>query len=118
MPSVEQTIHTLREKIRYYDRMYYVEANPAVSDLEYDRQYKELERLEREHPQLITADSPTQRVGERPVANLTQVTHRVPMLSIENSYAIEELKAFAERTQKSLPGETVEWVVELKIDRD
>src|SRR6187402_3728412 len=98
MPSAEKRIDELRDNIRYYDRMYYVEANPPVSDLEYDRLYKELEKLEEEHPELVTADSPTQRVGEQPVANLTQVTHRVPMLSIENSYAVEDLKAFAQRT--------------------
>lgn len=116
MPSAEKRIDELRDKIRYYDRMYYVEANPVVSDLEYDRLYKELEKLEEEHPELVTDDSPTQRVGERPVANLTQVTHRMPMLSIENSYAVEDLKAFAQRTEKGLDGQQPEWVVELKID--
>lgn len=116
MPSPEKRLEELRDKIRYYDRMYYVEANPVVSDLEYDRLYKELEQLEEEHPDLVTPDSPTQRVGERPVSSLTQVAHRLPMLSIENSYAVEELKAFAVRTEKTLDGEQAEWVVELKID--
>jgi DNA ligase (NAD+) len=115
MPSVEKRIDELRDKIRYYDRMYYVEASPVVSDLEYDRLYKELVDLETKHPELVAADSPTQRVGERPVSGLTQVAHRLPMLSIENSYAVEDLKAFALRTEKAL-GEKPEWVVELKVD--
>src|SRR5690606_6250672 len=72
--------------------------------------------LEREHPEFVTADSPTQRVGEAPVAYLQQREHRVPMLSIENTYSIEDLRKFGARVQKLLPGETVEWVVELKID--
>src|SRR6187397_2913201 len=104
MPSDARRIEEMREKIRYYDRMYYVEANPVVSDLEYDRLYKELEKLEEQHPELITPDSPTQRVGERPVSSLLQVAHKLPMLSIENSYAVDDLKAFALRTEKGLGG--------------
>src|SRR4051812_12338290 len=105
MSSAAKRIQELREKIRYYDRRYYVEADPAVSDLEYDRLYKELQDLEAKHPELVTPDSPTQRVGDAPVEGLEQVTHRVPMLSIENSYAVDDLKAFAVRTEKSLDGE-------------
>jgi DNA ligase (NAD+) len=116
MPPAAKQIEELREKIRYYDRMYYVEACPVVSDLEYDKLYKQLEKLEGEHPELVTPDSPTQRIGERPVSSLTQVTHRLPMLSIENSYDVADLKAFALRTEKALEGQSVEWVVELKID--
>jgi DNA ligase (NAD+) len=116
MSSPSEQIEALRTKIRYHDRKYYVEAAPEISDLEYDKLYRELQQLEAAHPELITTDSPTQRVGEQPVAELTQVTHRVPMLSIENCYEAEELRKFAERTSKSLDGEPVEWVVELKID--
>ena len=116
MPSRAQRIEELRQRIRDYDRMYYVEANSPISDLEYDQLYKELERLEEQHPDLISPDSPTQRVGDRPVSNLVQVEHRLPMLSIENSYSVDELRAFAERTNKALAGQAVEWVVELKID--
>jgi DNA ligase (NAD+) len=116
MAAVEKQIAELRDKIRYYDRMYYVENAPIISDLEYDKLYKELQRLEREHPELVTPDSPTQRIADRPVSGLTQVTHRVPMLSIENSYDVEELRAFAQRVEKALDGEAVEWVVELKVD--
>jgi DNA ligase (NAD+) len=116
MPTAAQRIAELREKIRHHDRLYYVESAPVISDLEYDKLYRELQELERDHPELITPDSPTQRVGDRPVEGLTQVPHRLPMLSIENSYDVEELRAFAQRTEKALDGQAVQWVVELKID--
>lgn len=114
--KVEQEIEQLREQIRYHDRKYYVEAAPEITDLEYDRLMQRLRRLEEEHPELITPDSPTQRVGEQPVEGLQQVRHRVPMLSIENTYSREELEAFVRRTEKLLDGEPVQWVVELKVD--
>ena len=116
MSSPTERIEKLRERIRYHDRKYYVEAEPEITDLEYDKLYRELQQLEEQHPELVAADSPTQRVGERPVAELIQVAHRLPMLSIENSYNVEELRKFAERSVKGLDGEAVEWVVELKID--
>jgi DNA ligase (NAD+) len=114
--SVELRIEELRELIRNHDRLYYVEAAPQISDTEYDRLINELKELEREHPDLITVDSPTQRVGERPVDHLPEAAHRLPMLSIENTYSIEEVQKWADRTMKSLEGEAIEWVVELKID--
>ena len=113
-PAVQ--IAQLRDEIRYHDRKYYVEAAPEISDLQYDRLIERLKRLEAEHPDLITPDSPTQRVGDQPVEGLRQVAHRVPMLSIDNTYSIEELKQYGQRTTRSLGGEPVEWVVELKID--
>jgi DNA ligase (NAD+) len=106
----------LREQIRHHDYLYYVAARPEISDREYDRLLERLKRLEAEHPELVTPDSPTQRVGDQPVAELPQVEHRVPMLSIENTYSVEELRQFGERTARLLPGETIEWVVELKVD--
>ncbi len=114
--QVQQRVEALRNEIREHDRKYYVEAAPVISDLEYDRLLEELTRLEVAHPEFVTPDSPTQRIGDAPVSDLVQVEHRVPMLSIENTYSEEELRAFAARTAKSLEGETVEWVVELKID--
>ena len=113
-PAAE--IARLREEIAHHDRKYYIEAAPEISDLQYDRLMERLKKLEAEHPDLITPDSPTQRVGEQPVEGLQQVEHRVPMLSIENTYSIEELKKYGERVAKLLPGEKIEWVVELKID--
>ncbi|MEO8494209.1 MAG: NAD-dependent DNA ligase LigA, partial [Planctomycetota bacterium] len=114
--SVEQRIAELREQLRLHDRLYYVEASPAISDTEYDGLMNELQQLEREHPKLVTPDSPTQRVGEQPVDHLPEAAHRLPMLSIENTYSIEEVQKWALRTMKSLPEESLEWVVELKID--
>lgn len=112
----EAEINRLREEIRRHDRLYYVESNPELTDLEYDRLLQQLTRLEELNPELITPDSPTQRIGDQPVAHLQSVTHRVPMLSIDNTYSIDELKEYYQRTQKQLPDETLEWLVELKID--
>jgi DNA ligase (NAD+) len=113
-PAAE--IARLREEIARHDRKYYVEAAPEISDLQYDRLMERLKKLEAEHTDLITPDSPTQRVGDQPVEGLKQVEHRVPMLSIENTYSIEDLKKYGDRVAKLLPGEKIEWVVELKID--
>jgi DNA ligase (NAD+) len=114
--SPPQEIQRLRDEIRYHDRKYYVEAQPEISDRDYDRLLQQLKALETQHPGLITPDSPTQRIGDQPIAGLTQVPHRVPMLSIENTYNTAELREFAARTSRLLPGERIEWVVELKID--
>lgn len=109
-------VERLKAEIREHDRRYYVEAAPSISDLEYDRLIDRLKALEAEHPELITADSPTQRLGDAPVSELTPVEHRTPMMSIDNTYSLEELRKFADRTAKLLDGEPIEWVVELKID--
>ena len=114
--SVESRIAELRQQIRYHDRKYYVEAAPEISDLAYDRLMQQLEQLESEHPQLIVPDSPTQRVGELPVDHLVQMSHTVAMLSIDNTYNLEELNKFGQRTADSLGTDQIEWVVELKID--
>jgi len=111
-----EEIARLREELRHHDRKYYVEAAHEISDLDYDRLVERLKKLEAAHPELVTPDSPTQRVGGQPVEGLAQVEHRIPMLSIENTYSVEELKKYGERTAKLLPGEKIEWVVELKID--
>jgi DNA ligase (NAD+) len=111
-----EEIEQLREQIRYHDRKYYVEAAPEISDLEYDRLMDRLRKLESDHPELITPDSPTQRIGDQPVGTLPQVQHRTPMLSIDNTYSLDELRKYGQRVAKLLPGETIEWVVELKID--
>lgn len=106
----------LREEIRFHDYKYYVEAAPVISDLEYDRLLERLEKIEAEHPELVTPDSPTQRIGDQPVSGLAQVEHRVPMLSIDNTYSLEDLRKYAGRVAKLLGGEPIEWVVELKVD--
>jgi len=114
--SSAQRVAELRDEIRRLDRLYYVEATPAVSDLEYDRLLQELRNLEQQCPNLQTSDSPTQRVGDAPVEHLVQVPHQVPMLSIDNTYSREDLKAYFDRTEKLLDGEPIEWVMEFKID--
>ncbi len=113
-PAAEVT--RLREQVRYHDRKYYVEAAPEITDLQYDRLVDRLKSLEAAHPTLVTPDSPTQRIGDQPVDGLVQVEHRVPMLSIDNTYSIEDLRKYGQRTTKLLEGEPIEWVVELKID--
>lgn len=114
--SAAAEIEHLRKEIREHDRRYYVLAAPTISDREYDKLIERLKELEVAHPDLVTPDSPTQRIGDQPVEGLTPVTHRVPMLSIDNTYYLDELKKYGERTAKQLPDETIEWVVELKID--
>lgn len=116
MATPANEILKLREEIRRHDRLYYIEAAPAISDLEYDKLLKRLAELEEKHPELVTPDSPTQRVGDAPVSELQSVTHAQPMLSIDNTYSVEELREFAARTNKLLDGEPVTWVVEYKID--
>jgi len=117
MPSSPaDEIASLRDEIRRHDRKYYVEAAPEITDREYDRLLEKLKALEADHPELITPDSPTQRIGDEPVEGLEQVPHRVSMLSIDNTYSIAELEKYAERTARLLGDEPAEWVVELKID--
>jgi len=113
-------IARLREEIRKHDRLYYVEAAPIISDLEYDRLTQQLRQLESEHPEWITPDSPTGRVGGEPIRELVSVPHTTPMLSIENMYNLGELRDFGNRTEKTLKktlgNVPVSWCVELKID--
>ncbi|QDU90570.1 DNA ligase [Pirellulimonas nuda] len=116
MTDPEQEIAALRTEIRGHDRLYHVEAAPVLTDLQYDRLLERLGRLEALHPQLVTPDSPTQRVGAGPVDSIHAVEHTVPMLSIDNTYSQEELAEYGARITKLLGDEPVEWVVELKID--
>ena len=114
--DVINRIEELREVIRGHDRKYYIEAAPEISDHAYDQLMQELEQCEQQYPELITPDSPTQRVGEQPVDHLQQFSHRLPMLSIENTYDLEALNKFQGRVAGLLEGESIEWIVELKID--
>jgi DNA ligase (NAD+) len=118
MSSPAAEIAELRDQIEYHNRKYYLEAASEISDLEYDRLLERLKALETAHPELVTPDSPTQRVGAKrdKKAKMREVEHHPPMLSIDNTYSLEELKKFGERVQKKLKGEPVEWVVELKVD--
>jgi DNA ligase (NAD+) len=106
----------LRDEIRKHDRLYYEEAAPIISDREYDRLYKELVDLETQFPDLVTPDSPTQRVGGKPLKAFEQVPHLIPMLSLDNTYSEEEVKNFYSRIQRLLPNEEIPVVIEPKVD--
>ncbi len=113
----EKRIEQLREQVRDHDYKYYVLTEPTISDQEYDKLVKELERLENENPELVTPDSPTQRVGKDLTKKFNPVEHIVPMLSLSNTYNEEELYDFDRRVKETLPeDEKVEYVVEFKID--
>ena len=114
--SVAQKIEKLREEIRRHEELYYVLDNPEISDAEYDALLEQLQKLEQEHPDQITPDSPTQRVGGRPAEGFSEVVHRRPMLSLDNSYNIDELRAFDQRCRRLADGRALEYVAELKID--
>jgi DNA ligase (NAD+) len=106
----------LAEEVRRHDYAYYVLAQPTISDPAYDRLYRELADLEAQFPKLIGPDSPTQRVGGEPLKEFKPVQHLEPMYSLDNTYSQSELREFVNRVQRLLPGETLEWVVEPKID--
>ena len=111
-------IERLREEIRHHEERYYRYNSPEISDEEFDRLLRELEALESKHPDLVTPDSPTQRVAGRPVEGFATAEHLVPMLSLDNAYTEAELHAFDERVRKGarLGEEPVSYVAELKID--
>lgn len=114
--QAEQRILELRDLIRKYDYAYYVDAHPLVGDREYDALFKELQDLEREHPTLVTIDSPTQRVGGEPLKEFKQITHAIPMLSLGNTYSREEVTDFDRRVKEGLEGADFKYITELKYD--
>lgn len=114
--DVKKEIERLREEIRIHDYLYYVLNSPKLTDREYDRLYRNLKDLEEANPGLVTPDSPTQRVGGRPVKGFPTVKHIAPMMSLDNTYSAGEIREFDERVRKNLKGEKVEYVVELKFD--
>src|ERR1700692_4693529 len=115
-PAIQKTIEALREKIRHHEYRYYVLDDPELSDADFDKLMNELKRLEAEHPQLITPDSPTQRVGGKPREGFVKAKHSSPMLSLDNAYSEEELRDW-ERRVHELSGRTdLEYMCELKLD--
>jgi len=119
MPAPKVRIAQLRQEIEEHDRRYYVEARPSISDVEYDQLFRELRDLEAAHPELVTPDSPTQRVGGKATEGFRQVQHAVPMLSLDNLFAkdgIDGLRKFVTSVEKAVPGEKLEWLVEPKVD--
>jgi DNA ligase (NAD+) len=119
MSGIAKEIDQLREEIRGHDRKYYVEAKPEISDQQYDRLLERLKKLEAEHPELLTAESPTQRVGGEPIKNFRTVEHARPMLSIDNTYDRDEVLAWHKRVLKELElsaDDQVDYVCEPKVD--
>ncbi len=118
MPENEaaQRIAALRAEIEEHNRRYYEEAAPTIGDREYDQLYRELVELEKRHPQFASPDSPTQRIGGKPLKAFAQVTHRVPMLSLDNTYSETEVAEFRRRMERHLPNEEIPTVVEPKVD--
>jgi DNA ligase (NAD+) len=114
--SIEKKIEKLRDEIRHHEYRYYVLDDPEISDLEFDRLMHRLQELEREHPELTTPDSPTQRVGGQPAEEFPKVRHSTPMISLDNTYSVEELKDFDRRVRELSGRAKVEYVGELKLD--
>ena len=114
--ATARQIEKLRDEIRRHDELYYVNDSPEISDRDYDLLLEKLQQLEEANPELITPDSPTQRIGGRPAEGFPEVVHTRPMMSLDNSYNIDELRAFDERCQRLADGRPLEYVAELKID--
>jgi DNA ligase (NAD+) len=120
MPSVltpDQEIQELRDQLRHHEYLYYVEDSPELTDAQYDALMNRLKKLEEKHPELVTTDSPSQRVGGKPKDGFVKMPHSRPMLSLDNAYNEEELRAWDQRVRDALPSsEAVRYVCELKLD--
>ena len=114
--SVEKQIEELRDLIRHHDHCYYVLDAPEISDAEYDQLYERLKKLEAEHPELVTPDSPTQRVRGKPREGFVEVPHSVPMMSLDNAYTEQEMRDFDRRVREGAGSAKVDYVAELKLD--
>ena len=114
--TIEQKVRKLRESIEKHSRLYYIEDAPEITDAEYDALFRQLQELEEKHPELRSADSPTQRVGGAPLSEFAEVQHRTPMLSINNAFDEEEVRAFDKRVRELLGVESVEYAAEPKFD--
>jgi DNA ligase (NAD+) len=115
--TLEQQLQELRDELRHHEYLYYVEDSPELTDAQYDALMNKLKKLEAEHPDLVTPDSPSQRVGGKPKDGFVKMPHSRPMLSLDNAYNEEELRAWNQRLRDALPStETVRYVCELKLD--
>src|SRR5258708_28622661 len=113
MVNVQKEIETLRAEIERHNDLYYQKSEPEISDYEFDQLLERLKTLESEHPKLITPDSPTQRIGGK-AASLKPFRHTVPLMSLDNSYSLDDLKAFTERCEKPAEGRKLNYAAELK----
>jgi DNA ligase (NAD+) len=114
--SAKTRIVKLRQELHHHDYLYYVLDKPKISDAAYDKIFNELKKLESAHPELVTADSPTQRVGGEPLKVFKTVTHKASLLSLDNAMNIAELEAFDKRVREGLNKDKIEYVVEHKMD--
>jgi len=115
-PDIEPQIEELRDKIRHHEHLYYVLDAPELSDADFDQLMQELKKLEAEHPELITPDSPTQRVGGKPLEGFVKVAHSSPMLSLDNAYNEEELRDWERRVRELAETDKIDYVCEFKLD--
>ena len=116
MQNIQKKIEDLRSKIRHHDHLYYVLDKPEISDAQYDALFKELKKLEEAHPELVSSDSPTQRVSGKPLDSFPKFKHRVPLLSLDSLMDRDEIVAFDHRIRRELEDEEVHYVVEPKFD--
>ena len=114
--NLESEIAKLRDEIRYHEHRYYVLDDPEISDFEFDKLIERLKELELQHPDLVTPDSPTQRVGGAPAAEFPKVRHPAPMMSLDNTYSVDDLRDFDRRVRELAGRDQVEYVAELKLD--
>ena len=114
--NIEKEITELRDKIRYHEHRYYVLDDPEISDFEFDKLMHRLKELELQHPQLVTPDSPTQRVGGAPAEEFPKLRHPAPMMSLDNTYSVDDLRDFDRRVRELAGRDRVEYVAELKLD--
>ncbi|MBI5020111.1 MAG: NAD-dependent DNA ligase LigA [Ignavibacteriales bacterium] len=115
-PKIKNRVEKLRDEINRHDYLYYVIAEPVISDFDYDKLYSELLKLEKEYPELVTPDSPTQRVGGEPTKEFSNVTHSTPMLSLSNTYSEDDIRDFDRKVRELLPEQNIHYVCELKYD--
>ena len=116
MDDLKRKIEDLRDRIRAHEYRYYVEDNPTIADREFDELMGELKALEEQHPELITSDSPTQRVGGQAVGGFPGYTFSQPMLSLDNAYSVDELREWDQRVRSRAGTEEIRYIAELKID--
>src|SRR5215203_6917394 len=114
-PGIRKEVDDLRAEIERHSELYYQKASPEISDFEFDKLLERLKQIEAEYPELVTPDSPTQRIGGK-ADNLKPFVHTVPLMSLDNSYDLDDLKAFTERCERLADGRNVDYVAELKID--
>src|SRR5271166_6818038 len=114
--DMEKRIEALRDQIRHHEYRYYVLADPEIGDAEFDQLMNQLKKLEAEHPALVTRDSPTQRVGGKPREGVVKAAHSSPMLSLDNTYSVDELRNWERRVHELSGRDDIEYVCELKLD--